>query len=198
MRYRVNRTRLTDHSERGKSVLEGGEDHGHGATLEGRLLVGGAGIRTSFQETFNDLTAVVQVAHFATLELHNDLDLVSVGKELVRVVDAGFKVVGVDGAGKLNFLDLDDLLILAGFLFLLDALKTVLTVVHDAAYRRLCVRRDHDEVKILLFCHVLCSSELDDTDLLTVRTDQSDFICADLLIDLQLFCANNQAPPFDN
>ena len=198
MRYRVNRTRLTDHSERGKSVLEGREDHGHGATLEGGLLVGGAGIRTSFQETFNDLTAVVQVAHFATLELHNDLDLVSVGKELVRVVDAGFKVVGVDGAGKLNFLDLDDLLILAGFLFLLDALETVFTVVHDAAYRGFCVRRDHDEVKILLFCHILCHSELDDTDLLTVRTDQSDFICADLLIDLQLFCANNPAPPFDN
>ena len=50
----------------------------------------------------------------------------------------------------------------------------------------------------VMICHVLRCGKLDDTDLLAVRTDQSDFICANLLIDLQLFCANNQAPPFDN
>ena len=176
----------------------GRKDNRHRTTFECRLLVCGACIGTCFQETTDDFASVVKMAHFAALELDNDLDLVAVCEETVCVIDTGFKIVRVDGAGKLNFLDLDDLLILAGFFILLDALKAVFAVIHDAAYRRFCVRRNHDEVEIFLICHVLRCGKLDDTDLLTVRSDQADFISADLLIDLQLFCANNQAPPFDN
>ena len=84
--------------------------------------------------------------HFATLEADDDLDFVAALEESARMVDAGLEVVCINPAGKLDFLDLDDLLLLLCFFLTLVALKAVFAVVHDAAHRRLCLRGNQHEV----------------------------------------------------
>ena len=55
-----------------------------------------------------------------------------------------------------HFLDLDNALILSGFLLALALLKAELAVVHKPAHGRVGLRRDLDEVKPLLIGDVLC------------------------------------------
>jgi len=55
--------------------------------------------------------------------------------------------VNVDIRAKLDFLDFDDLLLLARFGLLFLFLETVLAVIEDLADRRIGGRRDFDQVE---------------------------------------------------
>ena len=93
------------------------------------------------------------MTHLAALEFHNDADLVALTDEAVGMLDLGLEVVRVDTAGELNLLDLDNGLLLLCFLLSLVALKAVLAVIHDAAYRRLRVGSDEHQIEILFVSH---------------------------------------------
>ena len=86
-------------------------------------------------------------------------------------------------AGKLNFLDLDDLLLLFGFFFALVALKAEFAVVHYAAYRRCSLRRNHNEIQLLLYGKLLCLRYRYDAYLLPVCSYKAHFGYFYLLID---------------
>lgn len=58
--------------------------------------------------------------------------------------ELGVKIAHVDTGGHAHFLDLDDMLVLSGFLFALALFKAELAVVHELAHRRLGLRRDLD------------------------------------------------------
>ena len=108
------------------------------------------------------------------------------------MVDAGLEVMCVNPAGKLDFLDLDDLLLFLCFLLTLVALKAVFAVVHDAAYRRLCLRGNQHKIHALLIGDLARLIRLQNTDLLTVRTDHADFLYPDIVVDLRrILCANS-------
>ena len=89
------------------------------------------------------------MTHFTTLELHADLDFVSVVKKTACVLELGFEIMRIDAAGKLNFLDIDRLLFLFRFLFLLVTFEAELSVVHYAANGRSGIGRNFHKIQIL-------------------------------------------------
>ena len=90
--------------------------------------------------------------HLAAAEADRDLDTVAVGNEFLGVFELGVKIAHVDTGGHAHFLDLDDMLVLSGFLLTLALLEFVLAVVHQLAHGGRCLRRDLHQIKALLLC----------------------------------------------
>ena len=100
------------------------------------------------------------------------------------VFDLGIEVVGVDARGHANLLDLDDVLVLLGFFFLLQLLEAELAVVHDLADRGRGVRRDLDQIEILFFGQRQGCGRRHDTKLIAISSDHAELLVPDLLVDL--------------
>jgi hypothetical protein len=83
--------------------------------------------------------------------------------------------VFVDCDRKLDFLDDDDLLLLAGSPLALFLLVEVAAVVLDAADRRYCVGRDFDEVKTAFAGELQRFEGNKDSELVAVFVDDADF-----------------------
>ena len=86
------------------------------------------------------------MGHFAALEADVDLDLVAFFQEAAQVAKLDDVVAVVGGRAELEFLDLDDLLLLLGRVRLLLQVELVLAVIHDAANRRIRGRLDFNQV----------------------------------------------------
>ena len=114
-----------------------------------------------------------------------DDELVTLLQELGSLVHLGVEVVGVDVQGKADLLEFNHFLVLLGFLFLFLHLEPVFTVIKNFAHRRLGLRRDLDEVKVLVDSHLQCVARAHNAHLRAIRPDQADFFVADLLIDFQ-------------
>lgn len=69
--------------------------------------------------------------------------------------------------GKLDLFDLGYLLLFARFFFLLVALESELSVVHDPAHRRLTLRCNEDEIETPVVCRVLRVLKRHDAELFT-------------------------------
>ena len=65
-------------------------------------------------QAVDDVVTEIAVGHLASAETETRLDLVAALQELYGLVLLGLVVVLVDGDGELDFLDDDDLLLLAG------------------------------------------------------------------------------------
>jgi len=76
---------------------------------------------------------------------------------------------------------------LARFSFFLGLLVLELAIVEQAAYRRVGVRRDLDEVKVVLSRHFERLKNRDNPDALSVCSDQQDFPGPDALVNSKLF-----------
>ena len=89
------------------------------------------------------------------------------------------------------------MLILLGFLLALGLLKTELAVVHDLAHRGDSLGGDLHQIQTGLFGDLNGLSGGHNAQLLTVRTDQADFLIADFFIDLMILrlSANTETPP---
>ena len=92
-------------------------------------------------------------------------------------------VVRVDLGPELDLFQAGPRLLLAGLLLLDVALVLVLAVVHDPAHRRICLRRDLDEIQIELPGLTQRLAGLDDPDLLSVMAHQANLGCPDLVVD---------------
>src|SRR5699024_8437273 len=69
---------------------------------------------------------------------------------------------------------------------LLRAFVLVLTEVHELRHRRLGLRGDLDEIEVGLFGETPGILDTDDTDLLAVRSDETNFGNADTLVDARV------------
>ena len=102
------------------------------------------------------------------------------------VVELGVKIMGVDVEREANLLDLNDMLILSGFLFSLCLLKAIFAVVHDLADRRLRLRSNLYQIKILLFSDMQRVPGGHYSELLAVRADNSQLFVTNFLINLSI------------
>ena len=125
------------------------------------------------------------MCHLTAAEPDAHLELVTLLQELSSLVHLGVEVVGVDVQGKADLLEFNHFLVLLGFLFLFLHLEPVFTVIKNFAHRRLGLRRDLDEVKVLVDSHLQCVARAHNAHLRAICPDQADFFVADLLIDLQ-------------
>ena len=75
-------------------------------------------------------------------------------------------------------------------LLALCLLEAEFTVIHDLADRRLSLRRDFDQIHALFYGNILCLLNRQNAELFAVVTDQTNFLVADLFIDLMFHAAD--------
>ena len=171
------------------------EEHHKLTTLECGLLIESGYLRANLCKLHHNLFTEILVSHFSTLETKCYTNLVTLVKELDGTVCHCVEVMLVDTAGKMNFLDNNNLLLLLLLLLSLMLLVTVLTVIHCAAYGRSSLRCDTNKVYALFVRILFCLIEALDTELIAVLIEETDFLCADIVIDKKLFSAYSEAPP---
>ena len=158
------------------AVLSGGEIHDHRPAFEQRCFVHCAVFGAMFREFCEQFASDLKVRHLASAELYDHLDLVPIAEKLARVVALGVEVARIDVAGELYLLDLDDLLLLFGFLVLLVSLEPESAVIHHAADRRICLLCDKHQVESFVIRAVKRRRICDQTKLLAFGThDAQDF-----------------------
>ena len=162
--------------------LDGVDYHGHKSALEIGSLIDGSRLANSLTEALKDLFTDLLVAHLTSAEAQYDLNLIAFTEETHRVLDLGFEVVGLDTAGKLYLLDLDNILLLLCFLLSLFLFVAVAAVVSDTTYGGLCVGGNEDKVKTLIVCGAKSVVRRHNTDLLTVGSDNSYFLTLDVFV----------------
>ena len=106
--------------------------------------------------------------------------------EFDRIIELSVKVMGIDVERKTNLFDFNGMLILSGFFFSFCLLKAIFSVVHDLADRRIALGSNLDEIEIFLLCDRECLFRGHDTELLTVRANNSQFLVADFFVDLNV------------
>ena len=123
------------------------------------------------------------VRHFAATEAQGHLDLVALAKEFQHRAHLDLIIMLIRAGTELDFLDLDDLLLFAGLSLTLLRLIFEFAKVHDLTDRRLGIRRDLDQIKPGFFGKAHSAGRGDNTDVLAVGSDQSDFRGPDPIID---------------
>ena len=113
------------------------KEHGHVLALKLGRLVKIRYLRALFRKVLEQRFANLGVRHLSASETHRDLEAVALVEELLAVFQLGVEVVRVDAGGHAYLLDLDNALILLGFLLLLGLLEAELAVVHNLADRGL-------------------------------------------------------------
>src|SRR5256714_108900 len=127
--------------------------------------------------------AELLVRQLAPAEPHRYFDLVALFDELVHAAHLDRVIVVIDARAQLDFLDLDDLLLLAGFVFFLLLFVFELAVIEDLADRRIGIRRYFDEIETGSGCHGERFTAPDDPHHLALLVDKAHANAADLVID---------------
>jgi hypothetical protein len=172
-----------------------GKENGHAAAFHFGFLLQDGGVARLLGKAQKQIASDLGVRHLAAAETHGDLDTVSVDQELLGIFELGIEVADVDAGRHTHLLDLDDVLILAGFLLALALLETELAVVHELANGRIGLRRDLHKIKTLFVGdrERLCGGH--DAELLTRSADQANLAVTDILVELMCIAANTEAPP---
>src|SRR5690554_5436680 len=130
------------------------------------------------------------MSHFAAAESQGYLGFVTLIEELDKVAQLDLIVPFLRPWTKLDFLDLNDLLILPGSSLLFLLLEDVLAVIHDSANRRLCIGGDFNQVELGLLSggHGFLNGH--DTDLFIFSANQAHFPRRDVLVDRRALCGS--------
>ena len=126
------------------------------------------------------------MGHLAATETHGHLHTVAFLEELHRAAHLGIEVIGIDAGRHTDLFDLHDTLVLLGFLFLLELVKTEFTVIQDLANRGNRIGRDLDQVKLLLLGHAERLRRGDNTHHDAVGANEADFLIPDFFIELMI------------
>lgn len=149
----------------------------------------------AFRELFQQFLPDVGVSHLTAAEADGDLDPIASGQELICVAEFCVQITYVNAGGHTDLFDLDDVLILLGFLFPLGLLEAVLAVVHHFADRRGRLGGNFDQVKTGLCGNGQSVTRGHDPKLLTIGGNQANLFVPNILIDLMRHVANTETPP---
>ncbi len=119
--------------------------------------------------------AKILVSHFTSPESHRNLDLVPVREKPHHVAHLDVEVMAVSVRTKLDLFDLDGFLLFSGFRFPFLPFVLELSVVHDLANGRAGGRRNFDKVQARLVREFNSSFGMNNSDVLTVGTNKSNF-----------------------
>ena len=125
---------------------------------------------------FQQFAAQILVRHLATPEAQRDLYLVAVFQEFVDIAHFDFVVMRVGVGPEFDLFHLNDLLLFARFAFAFLLFIFELAEIHDFANRGIGVRRNLDQIKTDLFCHLHSAGRCNHPDIFTFSADQADFI----------------------
>ena len=163
-------------------LFDRGYDHRHQFAVKHGGFIDGSVFGDGIPELIQNILTELLMAHFTTAEAQYYLDLIAVPQKSDGVLHLGLEIVGLDTAGKLNFLDLDHVLFLLCFFFSLLLLETVFAEVDDLAYRGLCVGRNKHQVKSLIVRNAKSGLGTHDPELVSGGPYDSDFFEADVFV----------------
>ena len=129
------------------------------------------------------LHAQFLVRHFAAPEAQGDFHLVAFFQESLHAAHFHIVIVIVDIGAQLDFLDLDNLLLLARFVLALLFLVLVLADIEDFANRRLRIRRDLHQVQARFVGFVDGGIPVDNPKIFTARANKANGQGVDLVVD---------------
>lgn len=162
------------------------EDHDHVPAVLLRVRLHEAEVGHILRETLQQSVTELRPGLLATTEHDRDLDLVALLEEPDDVTLLGVIVVRVDLRPELHLLDDRVRLVLARLTGLHGRLVLELPVVHELAHGRTGVRRDLDEVEVVLLRKLQGLGKRDNPDLLTTGTDKSHLGNANPVVDAGL------------
>lgn len=116
------------------------------------FFLNGVGDGNAVHEIFQTFLCFVRKRFFATSQQYFYFYFVSFGKEFFRLIFFEFEIVSVGSEADSNTLCLNLLLFRFRLLHLFHLLVLEFSVIKDATYRRLGLRRDFYEIKFLFFC----------------------------------------------
>src|SRR6185436_2537264 len=170
---------------RGLRLLRPGllrEDRVHLVAFLARRRLGDGHLGQLSDQPLQDAAADLRVRHLAPAEEDRRLDLVPVLEEALDVLLLELVVVLVHLRPELDFLDLDDFLVLLRRPRALLLLVLIAPEVHDAADRRDRRRGDFHEVEPLLPRDGQCLRRRHDPELRAVLVDDADFADPDAFV----------------
>src|SRR5690606_10191030 len=170
------------------------QDHNHAPAFKLRTALLNSDVLHFGRYALEHLLADARMHDFASAESNAALHFVLVVNELDHVAKLRLVVVLVDRRAEANFLQFNNLLVLAVFFLPLLLLVPEFPVVHNPANRRLRGRSDVHKVEIRVNGHLHRLAERYDTDLLAFRTDKPNLSGADFLVNLMIL-ANDMPPP---
>jgi len=103
------------------------------------------------------------VSHFPTAKTQRDFRLVAIFEEAREVTQFHVVVTVVGARPEFDFLDLNDLLLEFRLVLLLGFRVLELAVIHQPGNRRDSLRRDFDEIHVLLLRHAESIGKLHDS-----------------------------------
>lgn len=127
------------------------------------------------------------VRHLAATETQGYLGFVAVFDKTTQIAQLDLVVTFIGTRPEFDFLDLDDLLLGARFLLAFLFLVLEFAVVHEAANWRCRIGCDFNQIYVVVFSLLDSLGRTDNTQLLAVDTDQTDFGYADFTIDAMGF-----------
>src|SRR5438445_3607678 len=130
-----------------------------------------------------DPSTDVLVHHLPTSEHDRHFHLFAGFEELLQPFELGLVIVFRHLGAELHLLELGDVLLAPLVLLLLYGLELVASVVHQAADRRLRLRRHLHEVESLLACDAQRGVERQHAKLVVLVIDQTHLRAADLIVD---------------
>jgi pimeloyl-ACP methyl ester carboxylesterase len=128
--------------------------------------------------------AEILVIHFTAAKAQRDLDLVTFIKEAAGCPHLHIIIMIIDHGPDLDFLEFDDLLLLAGFRKAFLFLELELAVIEDLGDWRLGIWRDLNKIKACFLGHGNGLAGRDNTDIFAGCIDQPDFAAVDSVVDL--------------
>ena len=115
------------------------------------------------------------VRHFASAKPQRDLGFVAFREESNKIPELDLVIAFVSAGPEFDFLDLDLLQLELGFVLFLGFPVLELAEIHDPANGRLGHRRDLDQVEFSRFRASTRVCQGNNSELLTVFTNQADF-----------------------
>lgn len=159
-------------------------DHEHVAPVNPGLGFNHGDIGQFGGEAVDNRTAEIHVSYFATAENQRNFGLVALLKETPDVLDLEHQVMIIGLGTELDLLDLHMNLLFAGLLLFLALLVLELSIIHDPADWRNSCRRHLDQVELLLLGKLHGLRYGDDTQRLTIGTDDPDLGSPDGIVDV--------------
>ena len=141
-------------------------------------------VPNTFEQTHPELL----VRHFAPTKAQRDLGFITFRQESNEIPELDLVIAFVSAGPKFDFLDLDLLQLESGFVLFLGFPVFEFAEIHDPANGRLGHRRDLDQVEFSGFRTCACVDQGNDSELLTIFTNQADFGGGNFRVDpLMLF-----------
>jgi hypothetical protein len=168
----------------GGFLLLGGSQNGvKNRAFHARHELDDPGVANVLDEPVDDGVAQLAMRHLAAAEAQTRLHLVAVVQKTDGLVLLGLVVVLVHSDRELDFLDGDDLLLLAGGSLALFLLVEVAAVVLDAANGGDGVGTDFNQVKTAFAGDLQCLKGRQDPKLFAVLVDDADLARANAIVN---------------